>query len=571
MVLKRVLIILLIGLLILGMTACAPTKIQIDNSTIEQQTQPGADSAQAAPGENNKTGVFPGTPDSDMVVIDATSEPVDLNPMMVIEIISQTILQHTMAGLARLDENDNPVEDVAQSWEISDDKMTYTIHLREDAKWSNGDPVTANDFYFSWMTQLDAKTASPGAPFFYDNIKNGKEFYDGTVDASQVGIKVIDDYTLQIDWSRPMNDGLFFLTLPAYLPLNQKAYEEIGADQYAKEADKMVTNGAYRLTEWVHDDHITLEKSEDYYDAARINIPKVKLMMINDDNTRLNAFMAGEMDMVNIYSNQIKQVDAQAEGAVQQYLDGGSWYFSFNVNDPYLSNANLRKALSYSVDIQSLLDNVIADGSVAADGIVPAGIGEADSDYTTARGSLFAYDPQAAKSYFEQALQELGVTAADLALKISVYDSSYSQNQAAYVQQQWKDALGLDVEIEVLPYKALSEIKTSGDFQIGIDGWGPSENDPITFLQVFETGYPNNYGQYSNAEFDALIDKIYQEADSAKRQELMIQAEKILIEDMAVGPMYFTSTSYIISEKLEGLVRTPFQMFSLTNGAKIVQ
>lgn len=566
---KKILVILLAGVLMLGIMACAPT--QIEQTPSDGGATNDAQSSATAEGEKI-AGVYPGTPDSDMVVLDTTSEPLDLNSMMVSDSLSATVLQHIMSGLARLDANDNPVEDLAESWEISDDNMTYTIHLRQDAKWTNGDPVTAKDFYFSWVTQMKPETGSPYAQYLYDNIKNGKEFYEGTVDETQLGIKVIDDYTLQIDWSRPMADGLFFLTQPAYLPVNQKAYEEIGAEQYAKEADKIVTNGPYTLTEWVHDDNIMLEKNEEYVDAGRINIPKVKLLMIEDTNTRMNAFMAGEMDMANVYSSQIEQVKAQAGNAIEAFIDGGSWYFSFNMEDPQLSNVNLRKALAYSVDIQSLLDNVIADGSIAADGLVPDVIMGVDGkSYAEARGSLFAYDPEAAKSYLDKALQELGITAADLKLSLSVHDSTYNQNQAAYLQQQWKEKLGLDIEIKIMPYQALSEAKESGDFQIAIDGWGPSENDAITYLELFKTGTAGNNSRYSNPEYDALIDSVYQESDLARRQEAMIAAEKILMDDMAVGPMYFTSTSYVVSDKLEGLVRTPFQMYSLTNGAKIVQ
>ena len=509
---------------------------------------------------------YPGTAAEDMVTLNVTSEPLELNPMRMYDTISQSVLAHCMAGFTRLDEKDSPVADLAESWDISEDNITYTMHLREDAKWSNGDAVTANDFYYSWVSQMTPETGSVYAAYIYNNIKNGEAFYNGEVEESELGLKVVDDATLEITWSHPMSEtnGLFYLTQPFFLPINQKAYEEIGDQAYAKEAKDMITNGAYTMSEWVHNDHITLEKSETYYDASSIKVPKVKLAMIGDVNTNLNAFTAGELDLCSLYSEQIKQVKDKSEAAVVSYIDGASYYFNFNTQDKYLANVNLRKALSYSVDIQSLLDNVINDGSIAADGLVPGVIAGADGkSYAEARGSLFAYDKDAAKEYLDKALQELGITKEELELEFFGTDTTYNKNQAAYLQQQWKTNLELDVKLKEMPVKALSEAKVNGEYSFTVDAWGPSENDAITFLENFTTESTNNFSKYSNPEYDKLIADSRQEGDAAKRQELLIQAEKLLLDDMIVGPMYFTCTTYGISEKLEGLVRTPFQFFNV--------
>ncbi len=569
---KKIMALVFAGVMVLGLVACAPTQGQ--NAGAQQsaasQEQQGETAQDGSDAQTSPTGVFPGTPEADTVVIDVTMEPVNVNSMMVADQISMSILQHTMSGLTRLDANDMPIADMAESWEISDDKTVYTFKLRQDGKWSNGDPVTANDFYYPIMWQLDPANGAVGAYFLYENIKGGQEYYDGAADASQVGLKVIDDYTFEIEWARPMTDGLFYLTLPAYMPVNQKAFEEIGADKYAMDADKIVTNGPYRIADWVHDDHIMLEKSEDYYNADQINIPKVRLAMISDSNARLNVFMASELDMTNLYSDQIEQIKSQSEASIHKYFDGGSYFIGFNQKNELLANANLRKALAYAVDMQSLLDNVIADGSEAADGLVPGVIGGVDGKpYAEARGSLFAYDPEAAKGYLEQALSELNMTAENLTLALSVYDSTYQQDQAAYLQQQWKENLGLNVEIRVLPLKALYEAKMAGDFEMSVEAFGADVNDAMAFLQIFTTGNANNYLNYANPQFDQLIEQAKVETDAAARQDMMIQAEKMLLDDMTIGPMYFTCTTYAVSDKLTGMVRSPFQLFSLTSGAKI--
>lgn len=517
-----------------------------------------------------KASVFPGTTEEDTVVLDITAEPIEMNSMLAYDSTAMCILSHCMSGITRLDKNDEPVADLAEKWDISDDNTKYVISLKKDAEWTNGDPVTAKDFYFSWVTQMKPDTGAIMASLLYENIKNGEAFYNGKADESELGIKIIDDYTLEIEWSHPMTEGLFLLALPMYFPMNQKAYEEIGAAEYGKEADKMVTNGAYKLTEWTHDDHMMMEKWDEYYNASNIKIPKVKLVMIGDTNTRLNAFTTGEIDLCNIYSEQIAQVKDKDENAIRSYIDGGSWYLGFNMDNEYLANINLRKALAFSIDTQSLLDNVIADGSVAADGLVPEMIaGAGEESYASARGSLFAYDLGKAKACMELALKELNVAAADLKLTLDVADTSYSQNQAAYIQQQWKANLGIDVKVNAQAWKSLQEAKESGDFNISIEANGPTENTALTFLEYFTSDNANNTGKYTNPEYDKLLADADVQGDPMKKQELMIQAEKLLLEDMAMGPLYFTCTTYAVSGKLEGLVRTPFQYFNVCDGASI--
>lgn len=542
---------------------------QTDEARTDQE-QTDLENTDQAKTDQEKSGVFPGTTEEDTVVLDITAEPVEMNSLLAYDATALSILTQCMSGIARLDKDDQPVADLGEKWDISEDNTKYVIYLKQDAKWSNGDPVTAKDFYFSWVTQMKPDTGAMMASLLYENIKNGEDFYNGQAKESELGIKVIDDYTLEIEWSHPMTDGLFLLALPMYFPMNQKAYEEIGAEEYGKEADKMVTNGAYKLTEWTHDDHMMLEKSEDYYNASNISIPKVKLVMIGDTNTRLNAFTTGEIDLCNIYSEQIAQVKDKDDKAIRSYIDGGSWYLGFNLKNEYLANENLRKALAFSIDTQSLLDNVIADGSVAADGLVPEAIaGAGEESYASARGSLFAYDLEKAKECMALALEELKISEADMKLTLDVADTSYSQNQAAYIQQQWKTNLGIDVSVNAQSWKAIQEAKENGDFNISIEANGPTENTALTFLEYFASDNANNIGKYSNAEYDRLLADADVQSDPQKKQELMIQAEKILIEEMAMGPLYFTCTTYAVSDKLEGLVRTPFQYFNVCEGASI--
>lgn len=548
----------------LMLQACTPEKKDSSKNAVEQEQSAAADVTAANP--------YKGTQDAGRITIDLQSEPPELNSMLTQDNISANVLRQCMAGLTKLDGNDDPQPDLAEKWDISEDKKTYTMHLRKDAKWSNGDPVTAKDYVFSWTTQMTAETGSAYAFILYENIKNGQDFFDGKAEASDLGIKAIDDYTLQIELEAPVPYALYLFSLPFYNPINQAAYEKIGADKYGKEIDSMVVNGPYKIKEWVHEDHMLLEKNPDYYGADQILIPEIKFIMLSDANTRMNAFKAGTLDSLSLTGEQMLQLQAEGEGIVNKYIDNYTWYLQFNTKNEVLSNAKIRQALGLAVDTKSLCDNVFKDGSIPADGYIPTGIKGADGKlYSEARGSIYGFDQQKAKQLFEEGLKELGKTAADIKLSYMSDDTTYGQLQGSYLQQQWKTNLGIDVEIKLTPFKARIEASESGEFDMVSGGWAPDYNDPITFMSVFMTDQPNNYGGYSNPKYDELVNAARVEADPLKRQDMIIEAEKLLIEDSAIAPMYFTCMPYATSAKLEGITRTSFQEYDFCDGAKIVE
>lgn len=550
---KRLLVLALSLVMLLGLSACAAPSSGTTTSV--------------ATAENP----YPGTPESDMVTIDIMGEPIDLNPILIQDATSTDVLRLAMAGLARFDESDQVQPDLAESWDVSEDGAVYTVHLKKDAKWSNGDAIIAPDYVFSIVSQITQANGSVNGPVLASYLKNGTAFYEGTADASQLGVKAIDDYTLQVEWAKPMAYAEDILASSSFLPVNQKVYEAAGAESYAKEASTMIYSGPYVISEWVHDDYLLLEKNDQYKGTGTVNIPKVKLVMIADDNTRLNAFRTGQIDVGNLYGSQIEQLKAEGSEVVESYMDGNTWFMAFNTQGAIFSNANMRKAFSYSIDVPALLDNVIKDGSLVATGLVPDSIAGADGKpYTEARGSLYAFDIAKAKQYLEKGLKELGLSASDVKLQLLSGDTTFSQTQSAYLQEQWRQNLGIEVEIRTLPWTAQVEAQYSGDFDMVSTGWGVSTNDPTTFLDLFISTQENNPSFYSNAEYDKLMAEADQETDPAKREELLIKAETFLIEDMAIGPMYYTCTTYMISAKLEGLTRTTFQTFDLCDGAKIV-
>ena len=568
---KKLLALLLAGLMAVSAAGCASTPAASSGDTTTNSTTSESETAQ----KSN----YAGTSDPDMVTVDMRAEPPDLNPTTTSDVASADILRMTTAGLFKLDANDQPVPDLAESYTVSEDGKTYTIKLRQDAKWNNGDPVTANDFIYSWTISMTKETASVYGFILYNTIKNGDKFYAGECDASELGCKAVDDYTLEVTFNTPLTYALNLFAFQSYLPVNQKIYEAAGTNSdgtsmYNKDIDTMAYNGPYYVSEWVHDDHITLTKNEDFYDADSISIPKVNYVMMTDANARLSAFQAGQVDCINVNNEQIKQLEALNE-PVYSYTDNSNWYFQYNLEgNKILSNAKVRMALGNAVDPQSYVDNVLADGSVVANGLVPTSInGANDGKYVDGREDLLTHDVEGAKALFEEGLKELGMSVEDVGTLTYVCDDqTRARTEAEYFQNQWKTVLGIDVEISPMSFKARLDAMENGNFDIVFAGWAPDYNDAMTFLDMFMVGNGNNYGKYNNPEYDELLNQASEEVDAAKRQEILQQAETILVkDDCVIYPLYFSVVNYVKSNKLSGMTRTGFQEFDFCDGAEIVK
>ena len=514
---------------------------------------------------------YGGTPDADMITVDLRAEPPELNSLLTTDAASYDILREVISGLYKLDANDNPVPDLAEDTQVSEDGRTYTMKLRQGAKWSNGEPVTAKDFVYAYHKVCDPKTGSLYAFIMYENLENGVDVYEGKKDPSELGVKALDDYTLEVTFTNPIPYAKHLFTFFTYYPVNQKGYEEIGADKYAKDMDKIVTNGPYKIAEWVHDDHLTLEKNDDHYNASEIKVQKIKYLMMKDANARMNAFKAGQVDGIQITGEQVEQLK-KAGVETNSYVDNGNKYFQFNTKTKGLNNAKVRRALGLAIDTKSLCADVRKDGSVPATGIVPTGIvGANGTKYRDTAGDMIEYNVEEAKKLLEEGLKEEGLTKETFKISLITDDTTDVQKESAYYQEQWKQALGINVDVKPMPYKARLQAMEDGNFDIAFTRWLPDYNDPMTFLDMYTTTNGNNYGKYSSKEYDALIDKARKEVDVDKRQELLIQAETLLLkEDAPIFPLYFSVVPYVLSSKVQNVTCTGFQEWDFTDGAEIV-
>lgn len=513
---------------------------------------------------------FEGTPDKDTITVNLGMEPPILNSTLAIDNISATIFKMSMVGLVGEDKNGEIEEEIAKEWKINDDNTKFTFTLRDDAKWSNGDPVSAHDFEFAWKTIMDAKTASPIASTMYLSIKNGEKYFNGEVSADEVGVKATDDYTLEVELEEPDPYFVESLSDSIYLPLNQKVYEKYGMDTYGSDADKIVTNGAYHIKEWSHDSHILLSKNKDYYNEEKINVPNVKYIMIADSNSALNAFKAGELDVFDIYGDQIADLQAKGKDVVKSYSDNTSYVLQFNMKQKKTSNGKINRALSMAIDMESLCNDVFKDGSVPANGIVPFEIEGADDNekYSDARGDIFTFDQKEAKKLFKEGLKEINMKAEDLKLVYSANDTPLGKIQGEYFKEEWKKVLGIDVTIELMPYNSRIQNLVDGKFDFTFNGW-TSTGSAYSYLGFMEKDNENNFGGYNNPKFDELSEKAINEKDAKKRQEYYIEMEKLLIEDGAMTPLYYTCVVYATSSKVEGMISNASVKYDFTEGAKI--
>lgn len=531
---KRILAVLLAGIMTLSVASCGNTKVT-------------------------------GTKAEGSVVANMTTEPAEVNSMKCSDSAGGEVLRMTMSGLTRLDENDEPVAEIAKDWTVSEDGKTYTFNLVENAKWSNGEPVTARDFVYGWQTVLKKETGAPYAFMIYTTIENGEAVYNGEKSPEELGVKAIDDYTLEVKLVNPIPYFLHMLSFYTFLPVNEKGYTEIGPDNYAKDADKIVTNGPYKMASWTHDDSVQFEKNQDYFAKDRINIDKVKYVMLKDENASLNAWKGNEVDTIWVSSTQRDKLEKEGY-EVYSYSDNGSWYLQYNTQKPGLNNKKIRQAINMAIDTDSLCKDVLKNGSLPATGITPPTIAGANGYFADSVGDLTTeYDTAKAKTLLEEGLKEEGMTADQLKLDLVIDDTSGATKQAQFYQEQIQKNLGIKLEIRQMPFKARIAAMNSGDFALCSAGWSPDYNDAMTYLDMFTTTNGNNYGKYSNAEYDKLIADAIKEQDATKREEMLVKAEKILIDDAVIAPLYFSYKLYVTSPKLEGYKNTGFKDLDFTN------
>lgn len=545
---KILAMVMALALLCATFAACGDTSGTSSSAGTSSAASDSGDSSAAEEGET-ATGGSGGT-----LNMRNTMEPTSLNTLLATYAYDFTPINAMIECLYRDDENDVPQPAGAETVDISDDKLVYTFHLREDATWSNGDPVVATDYEFAWQQALNPEVASDYAYMLYF-IHNAEPYFNGEVEWSEVGVKVIDDYTLEVTLDNPLPYATDLFAFPTLAPINQKFYEEVGADKYATDAEYFCCNGMYELTEWSHNSQIVFQKREDYWNADAVGPDEIVYKIITDSQAGLNSYLSREIDYTDLDSGEVVQQAEAAGFEVGVKPARSSYYLIVNTEDEFMSNQNLRLALAYAIDKQALIDTVYQNDNQPMTSFTPPAImGAAGADGPTfqealleERGEMYpaSGDLEKAQEYLQAALEELGCTVDELNLSIDCADDSLRRNCATFLQEQWRQNLGIEnIAVNSMQTKQVAANRQSGDYCMSLGGWSPDYNDAINFLDLWVTDGGNNDSFWSNEEYDNLIAQATAEADEEVRQQYLFDAEEILAAEMPVIPLYWQCQNY---------------------------
>lgn len=481
--------------------------------------------------------------------ININTEPPTLNPGLAEDSTSGTVLRQILEGLTRINLDGKAENAMAEDIKVSDDQKTYTFTLR-DAKWSNGDPVVAKDFEYAWKWALDPANKSAYAYQLY-YIEGGQAFNEGKGTVDAVGVKAIDEKTLEV---KLVNPTPYFLELTAfytYLPVNSKI-AEANPDWANDAGENYTTNGPFKLTTWKHADKVVLEKYDKYWDADTVKIETITMIMVNDPNTEISMFDNGELDWAGMPTGNLPQDALPAlkkEGTLHTQPIAGIYNYKLNTSVEPFNNANIRKAFALSIDRKSLIENVTQGGQIPAMAIVPPTMFPENE-----KGYFKDNDVKKAKEYLQKGIEELGYKdVSELpAVTLSFNTDDGHQKIAQAIQDMWKKNLGVEVTLDNTEWKVYIQKIQDGDYQIGRMGWLGDFNDGINFLELYYSkDGGNNDTKWESPEFQKLLDQSATEKDAKKRQDLLKQAEKVFMDEMAVIPIYFYTNNWVQDESLK--------------------
>ncbi|WP_461205550.1 peptide ABC transporter substrate-binding protein [Clostridium sp. DL1XJH146] len=489
------------------------------------------------------------------------SDPKTLDPQLNSASDGGDILTNTFEGLMR-DVNGEIVPGIAESYTVSDDQLVYTFTLR-DAKWSDGEPVTAGDFEFGWKRGMDPATASEYAFIFEAAaIKGAAEFSAGEGSAEDVGVKALDDKTLEVTLAYPAEYFLGLTGFYTFMPAREDMVDVDGV--WAKDPAKAISNGPFKLTEYKSGDKIVLSKNENYWNADSVKVDTIEASMIVEATTSLTAYQNGELDILDdVPSAEIARL--QAEDPTFSVLPMvGTYYYTFNLeNVEVLQDVNVRKALTYAIDRSAIVETVTKGGQIPATGFVPVGLLDADgNDFNETAGG---YGVPTDDSMFDEAKQLLadagypnGEGFPELTLSYNTSEAHKAVAEA--VQEMWKTNLGIDVKLTNSEWAVFQDSRQTGNFEIARGGWIGDYADPLTMLDLFLTDSSQNYGKWSSEAFDAAIAET-RTTTGQDRSQKFYDAEEIMMAEMPMVPIYYYSDLVMVSEKVQGWMKTKMGQF----------
>ena len=558
---KKFLALALASVMAVSVAACGSSSSTNDTSAADSSTTTeAADTTASADGYN--------------LAVCLASEPMTIDPALNSAVDGAIMTNHMFEGLVKWVDNGNGEAELApgqaESWEktVNDDgTVTYAIKMRDGIKWSDGKDVTAGDFEYSWKRLADPATAADYC-YMIDMVQGYAEVADGSADKDTLGIKAVDDKNLEITLSYDCPYFEEIMAFPATFPVRQDIVE--GNEEWTYSPETYIGNGAYKMVEWSHNAYILTEKSETYYDYEKLGPDTIKYTLLDDNNAMLAAFNSGELNFImNFPTDEMANYLASGQITVAPYI--GTYYVCFNTEDEVFSNPLVRQAFSLVIDRNYIVENVSQSGEVPATGYVPSGVYDAEGangdDFRTVGGeyySVSADDYQANCDKARELLAEAGYPNGEGFPAVEYMYNTDDRHKAIAeaLQNMWQTELGVTVNLSNQDWNVFLKSRKDGDFQIARNGWIADYNDPCSFLDMWYTGGGNNDAQYSNPEYDALIDTAKATSDQTERMNAFHAAEDILIgQDNVLAPIYFYTNPYMLSDNISGMYYTPLGYF----------
>lgn len=515
------------------------------------------------------------------VTVNFASEPMTMDPALNSTVDGSVMANHLFEGLMKwqdsgeeADGSDGTVDNAeltygqAESYdkvENEDGTVTYTFHLRDGIKWSDGKDVTAGDFEYAWKRLVDPATAADYS-YMLDSVVNANEIIAGEKDASELAAKAVDDKTFEVTITTDVPYFEEICAFPAAMPVRQDIIEEKG-DQWTFDPSTYISNGPYKLTEWTHNSQIVMAKNENYYDYENLGPDTITFKLMDDSNAMLSGFKSGELDFIQEAPQaELPGLIASGDMKILNYL--GTYYVCFQTQKAPFDNPKVREAFTLAVDRTYIVNKVTQSGQVEAGGYVPSGISDADGGDFRAEGGDY-YKPTDAdyEANCEKARQLLAEAGYPNGEGFPVVEYLYNTSDAhkavaEALQNMWEQELGVTVTLNNQEWAAFLQTRKNGDYSIARNGWISDYNDPISFLDMWMTGGGNNDAQYANPEYDNIIKQAKATSDATERMKLLHQAEDILVgQDYVVDPLYFYTQKYMLADGIEGTYYCPLGYF----------
>ena len=540
---KRLAVGTLAGVLAVSLVACGGT------TPASSAAASGASSAAATTGSN-------------ILNVMVEVEVASLDPQLATDGTSFEVIADYTDGLMQMDSTGKAVEAIAESYDLSEDGMTYTFHLRKDATWSNGDPVTADDFVFGWQRAADPVNASEYSYMLSDigQIKNAAEIIAGEKPVTDLGVTAVDANTLKVELNVPVSYFLSLMYFPTFYPNHRTFFEGLADGTFGTSPETVLSNGAFMLDSYEPATlAFSLTKNPDYYNAANVKLDGLSYQVIKDSQQAFLSYQNGDLDIVKLSGDQVDQVTGDPE--LNVVGAGYMWYITMNGHDvPALNNANMRLAITNAVNRASIVNDVVKDGSVATYTAVPPqfATGPDGTDFSadqTRFADVCADDAAKAADYYAKAKEELGQDT--FTFELLLEDQTETQNVAAVLKEQIEKALpGVTLNLKVEPKKQRVEDIQNGNYEVCLTRWGPDYADPMTYLNMWVTDNSNNYGLWSNSEYDQIIADCTTGkhiTDAEARWSALYDAEKIVMDEAVIAPLYTKADANMIKSNVSNI------------------